>query len=47
MTSGLAGGKPAGTAAGGPAVVKQAGDKVRFKYPDNPTPGRRQRPLSA
>ncbi|AXW64128.1 myristoyl transferase (plasmid) [Ralstonia solanacearum] len=30
-------GKPAGTAAGGPAVIKQAGDKVRFKYPDNPT----------
>jgi ABC-type nitrate/sulfonate/bicarbonate transport system substrate-binding protein len=37
---GLAGcsrGGDKGAAAGGPAVVKQAGDKVAFKYPDNPS----------
>ncbi|CAJ0789448.1 hypothetical protein LMG18090_02412 [Ralstonia mannitolilytica] len=29
--------KAAGVSGGGPAVIRQAGDKVRFKYPDNPT----------
>ena len=29
--------KSAGVSGGGPAVIKQAGDKVRFKYPDNPS----------
>lgn len=30
-------GEPAAASAGGPAVVRQTGDKVRFRYPDNPT----------
>lgn len=30
-------GEQAGAKPGAPAVVKQAGDKVRFRYPDNPT----------
>ena len=29
--------KSAGASGGGPAVIKQAGDKIRFKYPDNPS----------
>jgi len=29
--------KSAGASGSGPAVIKQAGDKIRFKYPDNPS----------